>query len=242
MSNSSSSSNKEVVRVWVREQAQRLNQEYFSTELQGATHPALSVLNRLIAAIQQLEQDVCKEGTYCLLLLLLYEFSLLICYIDFEIYVFYRNSWRSICKSQEIQLNFIYAQISSSFKLVCRSEKFSIGFALYLCLYIFQPNCAVIALREISRIVTDSDISPFEVIHSGLVCCLLSYLTASENSTMSLTQDGSLMAAIGGTGNSTENGSLTSVSISTPRDTRLRNFLHVFLGCPVGITMEFLCM
>lgn len=152
VSNSSSSSNKEVVRVWVREQAQRLNQEYFSTELQGATHPALSVLNRLIAAIQQLEQD---------------------------------------------------------------------------------PNCAVIALREISRIVTDSDISPFEVIHSGLVCCLLSYLTASENSTMSLTQDGSLMAAIGGTGNSTENGSLTSVSISTPRDTRLRNFLHVFLGCPL---------
>ncbi|KAK7067184.1 hypothetical protein SK128_012433 [Halocaridina rubra] len=146
------SSNKEVVRVWVREQAQRLNQQYFTTDLQGVTHPALSVLNRLIAAIQQLEQE---------------------------------------------------------------------------------PNNAVEALREVSSIVTESDISPFEVIHSGLVRCLLSYLTASENSTLSFTQDGMLLAAIGGISSVTENGSLTSVCISTPRDARLRNFLHVFLGCPL---------
>lgn len=152
-SSSTNSSNKEVVRVWVREQAQRLNQQYFTTDLQGVTHPALSVLNRLIAAIQQLEQE---------------------------------------------------------------------------------PNNAVEALREISRIVMESDISPFEVIHSGLVRCLLTYLTASDNSTLSLTHDGLLLAAIGGINNSTENGSLTSVSISTPRENRLRNFLHVFLGCPLN--------
>lgn len=153
VSSSGSSSSKEVVRAWVKEQARRLNQDYFTTELQGASHPALSVLNRLIAAIQQLEQE---------------------------------------------------------------------------------PNCAVEALREISRIVTESDISPFEVIHSGLVRCLLTYLTASENSNLSLTHDGALLTTIGGLGSTTENGSLTPVSISTPRDTRLRNFLHVFLGCPLN--------
>ncbi|XP_069960963.1 E3 ubiquitin-protein ligase TRIP12 isoform X7 [Cherax quadricarinatus] len=152
-STGSNSSNKEVVRVWVREQAQRLNQLYFTTELQGASHPALSVLNRLIAAIQQLEQE---------------------------------------------------------------------------------PNCAVQALREISRIVTESDISPFEVIHSGLVRCLLNYLTASENSTLSLTHDGTILTTIGGLSSSTENGSPTSINVSTPRDTRLRNFLHVFLGCSLN--------
>ncbi|XP_069194932.1 E3 ubiquitin-protein ligase TRIP12 isoform X11 [Procambarus clarkii] len=152
-SSGSSSNNKEVVRVWVRDQAQRLNQQYFTTELQGASHPALSVLNRLIAAIQQLEQE---------------------------------------------------------------------------------PNSAVQALREISRIVTESDISPFEVIHSGLVRCLLTYLTASENTTLSLTHDGALLTAIGGVSSSSENGGLTAICISTPRDTRLRNFLHVFLGCTLN--------
>lgn len=82
----------------------------------------------------------------------------------------------------------------------------------------------------------ESDISPFEVIHSGLVRCLLSYLTASENAAITLTHDGSFMASLTGLpGAITENGSLSAVSISTPRDTRLRNFLHVFLGCPVSI-------
>ncbi|KAG7173482.1 E3 ubiquitin-protein ligase TRIP12-like [Homarus americanus] len=160
VSSGSSSNNKEVVRVWVREQAERLNQQFFSNELtvQGAYHPALSVLNRLMTALRQLEKEL-------------------------------------------------------------------------------QPNCAVEALREISRIVSESDISPFEVIHSGLVRSLLTYLTATENSTLTLsfTHDGAILTSMGGLGSSSENGSLTApVNISTPRETRLRNFLHVFLGCTLN--------
>lgn len=56
----SSNSNREYIKTWIREQSQRLNEQYFTTELQGSTHPALIVLNRLIAAIHQLDQDVSK--------------------------------------------------------------------------------------------------------------------------------------------------------------------------------------
>ncbi|KAK8379306.1 hypothetical protein O3P69_019292 [Scylla paramamosain] len=117
--------NKEIIRVWIREQAQRLNQQYFTTELQGPTHPALSVLNRLIAATQQLEQE---------------------------------------------------------------------------------PGQAVPALQEVSSIVTESDISPFEVIHSGLVRCLLSYLTAPD------TQDGAHLGASGGGAENVDTGHIALFS------------------------------
>ena len=44
-------------------------------------------------------------------------------------------------------------------------------------IHILQPDDAISALKEISQIVGESDISPFEVIHSGLVRVLLNYLT-----------------------------------------------------------------
>lgn len=56
------------------------------------------------------------------------------------------------------------------------------------------------ALKELRDILIDSDISPFEVNHSGLIKAMLSYLAS---------QDGVI-----------------------ERDQRLRNFLHVFVGCP----------
>ncbi|XP_033112984.1 E3 ubiquitin-protein ligase TRIP12-like isoform X2 [Anneissia japonica] len=59
------------------------------------------------------------------------------------------------------------------------------------------------ALQEISTILCDSDISPFEVLHSGLIGKLLNYLTFSS----------------------------TGIERST-RHCRLRRFLHVFLNCP----------
>ncbi|XP_071951146.1 E3 ubiquitin-protein ligase TRIP12-like isoform X2 [Antedon mediterranea] len=59
------------------------------------------------------------------------------------------------------------------------------------------------ALQDICKILCDSDISPFEVLHSGLLGKLLTYMTFSS------------------TGSET-----------TTRKTRLRRFLHVFLNCP----------
>jgi hypothetical protein len=38
----------------------------------------------------------------------------------------------------------------------------------------------VASLKQIVTIVTDSDMSPFEIIHSGLVGALLSHLTIAE--------------------------------------------------------------
>ena len=43
--------------------------------------------------------------------------------------------------------------------------------------YTSQEDSGLDALQEISVIVKESDISPFEVIHSGLVSKLLAYLT-----------------------------------------------------------------
>lgn len=60
----------------------------------------------------------------------------------------------------------------------------------------------------------DSDISSFEVIHSGLVKKLLLYLTVSEAG--------------------------SSFFGNIERDDRLRAFLHIFMGTPVSIKVIFL--
>lgn len=60
-------------------------------------------------------------------------------------------------------------------------------------------------LVEISSIVSESDVSSFEIQHSGLVKQLLVYLTANT--------DRELLS----------------------RDVRLKRFLHVFSGCPVRL-------
>ena len=45
---------------------------------------------------------------------------------------------------------------------------------------LLQDDCGLEALQEVSVIMRDSDVSPFEVIHSGLVIKLLQYLTTME--------------------------------------------------------------
>lgn len=60
-------------------------------------------------------------------------------------------------------------------------------------------------LLEISSIVSESDVSSFEIQHSGLVKQLLLYLTSST--------DRDLLS----------------------RDVRLKRFLHVFASCPVSL-------
>lgn len=58
-------------------------------------------------------------------------------------------------------------------------------------------------LVEISNIVSESDVSSFEIQHSGLVKQLLIYLTSNA--------DRDLLS----------------------RDVRLKRFLNIFAGCPV---------
>ncbi|XP_051725544.1 E3 ubiquitin-protein ligase TRIP12 isoform X5 [Ctenopharyngodon idella] len=66
-----------------------------------------------------------------------------------------------------------------------------------------QVDSGVECLEEISSIVSESDVSSFEIQHSGLVKQLLLYLTSnSERDTVS-------------------------------RDERIKRFLHVFFGCPI---------
>ncbi|XP_067275576.1 E3 ubiquitin-protein ligase TRIP12 isoform X5 [Pseudorasbora parva] len=66
-----------------------------------------------------------------------------------------------------------------------------------------QVDSGVECLEEISSIVSESDVSSFEIQHSGLVKQMLLYLTSnSERDTVS-------------------------------RDERIKRFLHVFFGCPI---------
>ncbi|XP_051952597.1 E3 ubiquitin-protein ligase TRIP12 isoform X2 [Xyrauchen texanus] len=66
-----------------------------------------------------------------------------------------------------------------------------------------QVDSGVECLEEISSIVSESDVSSFEIQHSGLVKQLLLYLTSnSERDNIS-------------------------------RDDRIKRFLHVFFGCPI---------
>ena len=82
----------------------------------------------------------------------------------------------------------------------CRSRRAHVNFSPYFAL----QNSDTESLRDIAEIMSDSDVSPFEIIHSGLVEKLLTYITVSDPQL---------------------------------RDLRLRKFLHVFLGCPVSISL-----
>lgn len=72
-----------------------------------------------------------------------------------------------------------------------------------------QVDGGMECLLEISSIVSESDVSSFEIQHSGLVKQLLVYLTSYT--------DRDLLS----------------------RDVRLKRFLHVFAGCPVRAMMHF---
>ncbi|KAF8784377.1 E3 ubiquitin-protein ligase TRIP12 like protein [Argiope bruennichi] len=124
--------NREKIKAWIKEQALKFDEEFFSIEQTGLPHPAMNVLNRLTAAVCQLD-----------------------------------------------------SLADSNLK----------------------------ALFEIRSVVMDSDISSFEVIHSGLVKKLLLYLTTSDD------------------------GPLPFGSIAL--DSRLRAFLHVFMGTPIFLVTQF---
>ncbi|XP_046393216.1 E3 ubiquitin-protein ligase TRIP12 isoform X4 [Ischnura elegans] len=85
-----------------------------------------------------------------------------------------------------------------------------------------KPEEALEALRELRDIVIESDISPFEVNHSGLIRALLRFITdeiphgnTSYPSTVS------------------HGAALVPASQGISRDDKLRMFLHIFSGCPM---------
>ncbi|XP_051933846.1 E3 ubiquitin-protein ligase TRIP12 isoform X2 [Hippocampus zosterae] len=116
------SNNRDKIKAWIKEQANKFVERYFNSEKVDGSNPALNVLQRLCTATEQLNLQV-DGGLEC--------------------------------------------------------------------------------LSEISSIVSESDVSSFEIQHSGLVKQLLLYLTSHT--------DRDLLS----------------------RDLRLKRFLHVFIGCPV---------
>ncbi|XP_074658456.1 E3 ubiquitin-protein ligase TRIP12-like [Tubulanus polymorphus] len=118
------SGNREKIKAWIKEQALKFSEQFFTSDTSGSSHPALGVLNRLCEATEKLNNP---------------------------------------SKGSDLQ-----------------------------------------CLNDIGEIMCESDVSPFEIIHSGIVGKLLQYLTSSPE---------------GG-------------AAAVPRELRLRRFLHVFLGCP----------
>ncbi|XP_049582700.1 E3 ubiquitin-protein ligase TRIP12 isoform X2 [Syngnathus scovelli] len=115
------SNNRDKIKAWIKEQANKFVERYFNSENVDGSNPALNVLQRLCTSTEQLNLQV-DGGLEC--------------------------------------------------------------------------------LSEISSIVSESDVSSFEIQHSGLVKQLLLYLTSHT--------DRDLLS----------------------RDLRLKRFLHVFIGCP----------
>jgi len=96
-------------------------------------------------------------------------------------------------------------------------------------------------LHEIALAMVSSDMSPFEMIHSGLVEAFLSYLTTGSTATCS-GGSGSIVSDLAASGSSLSGSVGSDVAVSSSvasgavasgsavRDQRLRQFLSVFLG------------
>ena len=83
-----------------------------------------------------------------------------------------------------------------------------------------KPQNGERCLREIQSILVENDISPFEVYQSGLVISLYTYLTKPDAAS-DLTHS---------THTTTPQHSQQDHDVG--RMTRVRTFLHVFMGCP----------
>ncbi|XP_062604886.1 E3 ubiquitin-protein ligase TRIP12-like [Saccostrea cucullata] len=93
------SAHREKIKTWIKEQADRFLQQYFGPDPEGTSHPALTVLNQLCSAAEQIQTEF---------------------------------------------------------------------------------DSGLEGMKSIAVIMRDSDVSPFEIIHSGLVQKLLAYLTSSS--------------------------------------------------------------
>lgn len=116
-----------------------------------------------------------------------------------------------------------------------------------------QPWQGDVALAELKDIVMTSDISPFEVNHSGLIGALLHYLTFDSSAEpqqqlqpqpqpplqpqvmQSTSQNNNNNIEVDASDDSLEH------KPHPPRDLKLRVFLNVFAGCPVRPKIKFYC-
>jgi len=87
-----------------------------------------------------------------------------------------------------------------------------------------KPQNGERCLKEIQSILVENDISPFEVCQSGLVASLLTYLSRPDNAT--LTHPSHNTTQTSGRGR------------DVGRMTRVRTFLHVFVGSPKSVDAE----
>ncbi|XP_026681734.1 E3 ubiquitin-protein ligase TRIP12-like [Diaphorina citri] len=104
--------------------------------------------------------------------------------------------WGPFTKFYQVALHLAHASVSDESDDIIQDFK------------LFHNDESLTALTDLRDIVMTSDISPFEVNHSGLVRSLLGYLTRVTSS--SSATDG-----------------------SEERQCRLRKFLHVFAKCPL---------
>jgi E3 ubiquitin-protein ligase TRIP12 len=87
-----------------------------------------------------------------------------------------------------------------------------------------KPQNGERCLKEIQSILVENDISPFEVCQSGLVASLLTYLSRPDNAT--LTHPSHTTTPTSGQDH------------DVGRMTRVRTFLHVFVGAPKSVDAE----
>ncbi|CAB3366687.1 Hypothetical predicted protein [Cloeon dipterum] len=101
-----------------------------------------------------------------------------------------------------------------------------------------QPWQGDVALAELKDIVLTSDISPFEVNHSGLINALLHYLTFDPNQEAQAHPQSQLQVMQSTSQNNNNNIEVDTSEDSLdqkphpPRDLKLRVFLNVFASCP----------
>jgi hypothetical protein len=100
----------------------------------------------------------------------------------------------------------------------------------------FQPWQGEAALRDLRDIVLTSDISPFEVNHSGLISALLQYLTAETvPELLNNNNDDESTVSEPEHANAVDTKPALGVNATPTREQKLRIFLHIFAACPVSI-------
>ncbi|KAG8229177.1 hypothetical protein J437_LFUL009894 [Ladona fulva] len=91
-----------------------------------------------------------------------------------------------------------------------------------------RPDEALEALRELRDIVIESDISPFEVNHSGLIRALLRFITDEITHGNTSMQPGVSHVSV----------AMVPAGIGINLEDKLRMFLHIFSGCPLEPKMN----
>lgn len=118
------------------------------------------------------------------------DWGMCMCYTVLQLTICVLDCWSSVIKKPTLNIN-----IFSMFLKICCSHfrvylktrfigyltcTFSVEIISMFDMYMyFQCDSGIEGLKSIAVIMRDSDVSPFEIIHSGLIQKLLQYLTSS---------------------------------------------------------------